>query len=415
MEWVIVLKNKIKMQRILSIIFILFSLCLTVFIAIFFNIGINRSFDKYLVSKNQQLVRLAQDSSEVIITHNQGQNPNPPNRNMQLNSIETDLKRSINNYIIIIGFLSFGLSILVAFLVTKRVTKPLSKIEEATRKIEDGDYNLKIKENTSIEEISNLITALESMAKKINDNLEHDKRISQDVQHELRTPLTNLKAQVEAMLDGVWDIDESNLNLCLSEINRLNNIVNQLYQLGMIENEDIIDFSNVNLKELVDFIIFENSLSLEEKNMEVKNNIKSNSIIISDEVLIKSAIFNLITNSIKYSGEKSTIQVNLSERNKNSEITTENEKLLDRIEINKDYYIIEIIDNGIGIPKDKINQIFERFYRVDKSRSRKQGGAGLGLSIVSAIANKLGGFIFVESEENVVTKFSLYIEKMVIK
>lgn len=393
------MKNKIKIQHILAIIFIIFSLCLTLFSAIFLNIGINNSFDKYLVSKNQQIVRLSQDASlENKNTPKQGQNYNPTNRNIQLNSIETDLKQSIYNYIIIIGIVSFGISILVAYLLSKRVTKPLSRIEEATKKIEEGNYNLRIANNTNIEEISNLIIALESMAKKISDNIEHDKRISQDIQHELRTPLTNIKAQIEAMLDGVWEIDENNLQLCFSEINRLNSIVDQLYQLGMIEDVDSISYSYVHIKELVDTIVIENSLSLTKKEMLVVNNIDPEIIIYSDERLLKSAIYNLVTNSIRYSGNKSTVQVNLTET----------------IKDNINYYIIDVIDNGIGIPKEKLDQLFERFYRVDKSRSRKHGGAGLGLSIVNAIAKKLGGYVLVESEENIQTKFSIYIEKMVI-
>jgi len=395
MGWDIVLKNKITIQRILSVILISFSLAITVIIAIFLNIGINSSFDKYLVSKNQQIIKSEQENLTNSNYQKQGQFSNTPNRNMQLNSVEIDLKKSINNYIIIIGISSFIVSILAAYLLSKRLTKPLLKIEDATNKIKNGNYNLQIDNDTKIKEIFNLVLALDSMAKKISDNIEHDKRITQDIQHELRTPLTNLKAQVEAMLDGIWEIDEKNLQLCLSEINRLNSIVQQLYQLGMIEDGDSISFSEIRLKEFVDSIIRENIFSLEEKEMEVINNINPNIAIYSDENLLKSAVFNLITNSIRYSGNKSIIQINLDQTNKN----------------NKDYYIIDVIDNGVGIPEDKLNQIFDRFYRVDKSRSRQNGGAGLGLSIVSAVANKLGGFVLVESKEKVMTKFSIYIEK----
>ncbi len=389
------MKNKITIQRILSVILISFSLSITVISAIFLNIGINSSFDKYLVSKNQQITKTQQENLTISNYQKQGQFSNIPNRNMQLNSVEIDLKKSINNYIIMIGISSFIVSILAAYFLSKRLTRPLLKIEDATNKIKEGNYDLQIENDTKIKEIFNLVLALDSMAKKISDNIEHDKRITQDIQHELRTPLTNLKAQVEAMLDGVWEIDEKNLQLCLSEINRLNSIVQQLYQLGMIEDVDLLSFSEINLKTFVDNIIRENLFSLEEKEMKVINDIDKGFIIISDEHLLKSAIFNLITNSIRYSGYKSIININLQDIKKD----------------NKEYYVINVIDNGIGIPRDKLNQIFDRFYRVDKSRSRQNGGAGLGLSIVSAVANKLGGFVLVESEEKVMTKFSIYIEK----
>lgn len=398
----------IKIKNQLVVFFVFFSMLLTLIIALFFNFALNNSFDKYLKTKNQQIIRMQDTDNKVGIKQ---QGINTSNRFYQLNSVETDLKQSINNYIILIGILSFIISILVAYIFSKRFTKPILRITEATNKIKKGKYDIKIEDKTRIEELSTLIKALEKMANKINENIEHDKRLSQDVQHELRTPLTNIKAQIEAMIDGVWQINELNLKLCLDEINRMNSILNQLYQLGMIEIDSQLILININMKDLVSNIVKENSIALNKKNMSVDINIQNDFVILSDENLIKSAITNLITNAIRYSGDNSKIEINIRDFDISSNEYKNMKFIKDNIDIKSNYYLIEVFDNGIGIAEDKINKIIDRFYRVDKSRSRNLGGAGLGLSIVNAVAQKLDGFLYVESEENVYSKFTIFIKK----
>ena len=155
------------------------------------------------------------------------------------------------------------------------------------------------------------------MANRINENIEHDKRLSQDVQHELRTPITNLKLQIEAMLDDVWDLDKDNLNLCLNEIERLNKIVDQLHQLGMIENDDTITVVDFNLKNLIDTLAKEHHLMLEKNKMILINNITPDVEINNDENIIKSAINNLISNAIRYSGENTKVTIDYNRFNAN--------------------------------------------------------------------------------------------------
>lgn len=413
MGWGIVLKKKIKIKNQLLLLFTLFSLVLTFTIGLLLNIALNNSFDKYLITKNQQLIRIQKEEiNDNSLQFKQGGNTS--NRILQLNSVEEELKKSINNYILLIGLISFFISILISFFIAKRFSKPISKLISSTKKIEKGNYNIAIDEKSKIEEISLLIESIETMARKIDENVEHDKRLSQDVQHELRTPLTNLKLQIEAMIDGVWQLNQANLELCLSEINRLNNILNQLYQLGMIENDEEINYSQIQLKDFCDLIIRENSLISNKKNMEIINEINTNVSIISDNNLLKSAISNILTNAIRYSGENSKVHIEFELFN--SDISFfKNKKLVENYyDEKKEYIVIKVIDNGIGIAQEKIEKLFERFYRVDKSRSRDLGGSGLGLSIVNAIVHKLNGFIYVESIENVETVFSIFLKRISI-
>ncbi len=412
------MKYRISIRTHLTLIFGVFSLLLTTIIAIALNISVDSNFEKYSVTKNQQQMNLListldGENKTVGSDSSKGfKNTNNSNRIYQLNSIEQELKDSINRSIFIIGFFSLLVSLLLGFIISRKLAKPIKDLTEITQKIENGNYLVQLNNKSNIYEVNQLGLSLENMGKKINDSFEHDKRVSQDIQHEIRTPLTNIKAQIEAMLDGVWQINEENLSLCLSEIERLNNIINQLYKLGNIENNlEKLVYSEFNLRNLINYIIKEYDLALHEKFMVIVNEIDENIKLISDEILLKSAISNLISNSIRYSGEKTRIKISYNRFVKNDEKSFFYNFIKDKGNINNSYSIISVEDNGVGIPKENLNLIFERFYRVDKSRSRKIGGAGIGLSIVNAISNALKGFVIVESEEHIKTIFYIFLEE----
>jgi signal transduction histidine kinase len=424
MEWGIVLKNKISIRRHLTLIFGVFSLLITLIVAITFNFAVANSFDKYATAKNQQQPKLIQMPDKEESNYNEFLSVipktmtnekvvglgNTSSRMYQLNSIEQELKDSINRSIIISGAISFFISILVGYFISRKLSKPLKALIGVTKQIEKGNYSIKVDKTSKIEEIYLLGISLEKMAQKIDENIEHDKRVSQDVQHEIRTPLTNIKVQIEAMIDGIWQLNTENITLCLNEVNRLSAIANQLYQLGNIENtSDSIVYSTFLLPTMVDSIKKEFEISLKAKNMEVINTIDCDISITSDENLLRSAIYNLISNSVRYSGESSTIKVNYKKYISNDINSNYFSTIQKKADILKNYNLISIEDNGVGIADDKLQVIFERFYRIDKSRARKLGGSGLGLSIVNAIVLKLGGFVDVKSIETVKTTFTIFL------
>jgi len=411
------LKYRISIRTHLTLIFGIFSLLLTTIIAIALNISVDSNFEKYSVTKNQQQMNLVistldGDNKTVGSDSSKGfKNSNNSNRIYQLNSMEQELKDSINRSILIIGFFSLIVSLFLGFIISRKLAKPIKALTDITQKIENGNYLIQLKNESNIYEVNQLGLSLENMGKKINDSFEHDKRVSQDIQHEIRTPLTNIKAQIEAMLDGVWEINEENLSLCLSEIERLNSIINQLYKLGNIENNlEKLVYSEFNLRNLINYIIKEYDLALNEKSMTIVNEVDENVQLISDDALLKSAVSNLISNSIRYSGENTRIKISYNRFVKNDEKSFFYNFIKEKGNINTFYSIISVEDNGVGISKENLNLIFERFFRVDKSRSRKIGGAGIGLSIVNAIANALKGFVVVDSEEHIKTIFYIFIE-----
>jgi signal transduction histidine kinase len=412
MVWDIVLKFKLTIKRHLTLIFGAFSLLITVIVALVFNLSVDSNFEKYANNKRQELGR----ENQVV----EIQNPNVRNsifgngqsKNYQLTTVELELRNSLITSILIIGAISFFISLIIGHFISLRLSKPLKSLTKMTEEIEKGSYQIKIEHDTNIEEISLLSNSLVKMANQISESIEKDKRLSQDVQHEIRTPLTNLKAQLEAMIDGVLDLDLETIRLCLVEVERLTKIVQQLHQLGTIENEsDIIEKEDLYLYDIVNSIIKEFSLNIEKNNMETLNLIEKDFIINSNEELLYSSLYNLISNAIKYSGTKSQIKIYLDKFKKEDSSSKYYKQISNMGDVLKDYYIVSIEDNGVGIAQEDINHIFERFYRIDKSRSRKIGGSGLGLSIVYAAVSKLGGFITVESSKNINTIFSIFLEK----
>lgn len=217
-----------------------------------------------------------------------------------------------------------------------------------------------------------------------------------NVSHELRTPLTSMKGYLETLIDEAYDSEfERNkfLNVIDKNTNRLISLVSDLLILSELEgkghiiaDDDKNEFEMIDIKEA----IFHSVVSLEskfiKKNINEKLDIENNlPFIRGDKFLIEQMLTNLIDNAVKYTPENGYVAVKAFSLN--------------------DRMIIEVEDSGIGIPKKHQDRIFERFYRVDKDRSRKLGGTGLGLSIVKHTVLQHSGTIKIESEEQKGTKF----------
>jgi len=210
-----------------------------------------------------------------------------------------------------------------------------------------------------------------------------------NVSHELRTPLTSIKGFVETLLEGALEDKENSrqfLRIIQSHSERLNNLINDLLDLSQVESNQIeLKISAVCLKELVDKAVTGFKSQIKKKGLSVQNEIQPDVVISADRDRIEQVITNLIDNAIKFNKDNGSIKIVC-------------EKITDKIKIT-------VEDSGQGIPEKDLARIFERFYRVDKARSRELGGTGLGLSIVKHIVELHGGSIGVESTEGLGTKF----------
>ncbi len=216
-----------------------------------------------------------------------------------------------------------------------------------------------------------------------------------NVSHELRTPLTSVKSYSEALLDGAWQDEEiapQFLQVIQSESNRMMRMVTNLLDLSKMDSDQIIlNIEFIDLKRVVDHII--ERLEFTQKNIgtkyHIQKNFTANEVFVEiDQDRMTQVIDNLLNNAIKYSPDGGTISIT--------------------IEDSHDKVILSISDKGLGISKADAEHLFERFYRVDKARSREQGGSGLGLAISKEVVEMHGGRIWVDSVEQQGSTF--YIE-----
>ena len=215
------------------------------------------------------------------------------------------------------------------------------------------------------------IRQLESMRKDFVAN----------VSHELKTPLTSIKGFIETLLDGALE-EKTNVKKFLTIINqeteRLNNLIGDLLNISKLESgQTDLNKKLVNIDQLLAEIIITIEARLKEKNLDLKKDIQA-TIIPADGDLLREVFINLLDNAIKYSPAGGTILVGTHQSNGRFECFIE--------------------DTGIGIPEESLPRLFERFYRVDKGRSRDMGGTGLGLSIVKHIIERHGGKVAVQSQ-----------------
>jgi two-component system phosphate regulon sensor histidine kinase PhoR len=207
--------------------------------------------------------------------------------------------------------------------------------------------------------------------------------------HELKTPLTSIQGFVETLLEGALDDKENNRNflkIIQDHANRLNNLIEDLLSLSHLESREItLDKRGLNLREQFEKVISGFESRLKKMNICVKNDLTAGISINADAQRIEQVITNLIDNAIKFNKENGFIRIYAREAN--------------------GLITIFVEDSGIGIPARDIPRIFERFYRVDKARSRELGGTGLGLSIVKHIIELHNGSAGVESNEGLGSKF----------
>jgi signal transduction histidine kinase len=229
----------------------------------------------------------------------------------------------------------------------------------------------------------------------LSDALEHKeqlrKQLTQDVAHELRTPLTSVQGTMEAMLDGIWAMDKERLTSCYDEIMRIKRLIGSIEDLSKVENENaLLHKENFDLSNLLIRLLNNFESELTEKDISVDYD-RQSVYLYADQDKMSQVFNNLISNAIKYSNKGGKIQIHISDSHKKVEI--------------------RVKDTGKGISQENIPHIFERFYRVDKSRNRNTGGIGIGLTITKTIIEAHEGTIDVESKLGEGTEFIIVLQR----
>lgn len=301
----------------------------------------------------------------------------------------------LGNQFILSGIVAIVLTILTIFILTRLITLPLVRMKEATEKMSQGQLDVTLGYERNDE-----LGQLESSIRKLAQDLEKLKQERNDflasIAHELRTPLTYVKGYAEiANREGISDEDRKHYLLILKEeAGHLATLVGNLFDLAkMDQNQFSIKKQKVRLCGLIQQIVEKTNPLLAEKGIQLNIHCDTDMTTMVDPERFQQVILNLMDNSIKYSGSSSTITISAKEMKKWIQVTVE--------------------DEGEGIPKNHLPYIFDRLYRVDKSRSRKLGGTGLGLSIVKEIIEEHQGTIEVESTVGKGTKMIIQLKKAV--
>ena len=302
----------------------------------------------------------------------------------------------------IMGGVMFLLLLFISIMLSKSITKPLIKLAEGAKDIEEGKYDICLEETKG--EVGSLATSFNRMSRKISEreqelenNLNNREQFIGNIAHEMNTPLTAIQGYAQ-MLQRTNISEETrlkSLETIQRETKRIRDMHLKLRTLSLLKSDEI-EKKNVDLCAVYESVTEDIHWLLEEKDIElVLKKEKDSCVVKGDATLIFMVISNLLRNAINYSDSRTTIWV---------EIGREIREEKDGIEASQSIYYISVQDQGIGIPDDKLLRIFEPFYRIDKSRSRKTGGSGLGLSICKEIMDVLKGRILIESMVGVGTK-----------
>lgn len=282
----------------------------------------------------------------------------------------------------------FAFSLLVLGVFTFTVYRPLLKITAAARQYAEGNFSYAL-ELAGEDEIGQLAATLNYMAHELKETDEYQKKFVANISHDFRSPLTSIKGYVEAILDGTIppELQEKYLNIVLMETERLNKLTSGLLTLNSFDTKknrlDITEFDiNAIIKDTV--ASFEGRCRDRHISVELLFDARQQ-FVEADMGKIQQVLYNLLDNAIKFSPDDSHITI---------ETTLRHEKVF-----------ISVKDQGVGIPRDSMKKIWERFYKTDSSRGKDKKGTGLGLSIVKEIITSHGEHINAISTEGVGTEF----------
>jgi heavy metal sensor kinase len=287
---------------------------------------------------------------------------------------------------------AFPVTILMAigggYLLMRRALKPVAEITSRAEGITSRNLGERLPVAPSGDELERLSVSLNRMIARLEESFQHTSRFTADASHELRTPLTILRGELEAIalrpnLDQ--EVRET-IGSTLEETDRLTKIVESLLAISRLDaGEARIDCAKFDLAELAATTTEHMRLFAEDRGITLHCDASSSVEVEGDRSRIKQLVVNLLDNAIKYTRDGGAVEVKVTGFDKCA--------------------VLEVKDNGLGIPAEALPHVFERFYRVDKARSRQMGGAGLGLSIVKSICTAHNGQVNVESSEGGGSRF----------
>jgi two-component system, OmpR family, sensor histidine kinase BaeS len=284
------------------------------------------------------------------------------------------------------SFITFALflgviSALIAFPLSTRMVRPIRELVDGTRRLANGDYNSRIPV-TGSDELTQLSADFNSLADTLDQNRQARQQWIADISHELRTPLSILQGELESLQDGIRPMNPDTINSLHHEVVHLNALVNDLHELSMSDQGALIyEKEKINLNEVFERSRDMNRQMLDKHQIKLTLGIHSRSAndlitVIGDENRLIQLFDNLFQNSCRYTDDGGELAISISQKRKS--------------------VTIEWYDSKPGVTDEDLHHLFDRLYRVDSSRNRKQGGSGLGLAICKNIVEAHEGTILAE-------------------
>lgn len=298
--------------------------------------------------------------------------------------------KEIRRMLIWSGIGAFFLALGFIYILSKKLSDPLIQMEKATRKISRGNLKTRVS-FSSKDEIGSLGKAINDLAFDLQRYRESRSEFFSNISHELRTPMTSLEGYTKVLKEKLYQTEEERelyLDIIHKETIRLTRMIGDLFELSKMEEGKIgFHFEWIDLSEVMDSAINKTKWQAKKKGLEIHDQIQGElPFVYCDGHRTMQIFINLLENAIRYT-EQGTITVKIYRKNESVKISVE--------------------DTGIGIPEGELPYIFERFYRVEKSRAREFGGTGLGLAIVKNLVELQGGTIHVFSELEKGTRFEI--------
>ena len=326
-----------------------------------------------------------------------------------INSIQESVKIS-NNFLYLMAGFAILISAVIVSYVSRKFTDPILELNSIAKKMSNLDFSHKYRITDADDEINNLGKSINLMSDKLegtikqlratNNELERDieekskldemrKSFISDVSHELKTPIALIQGYSEGLLENVNTDDESRkfyAEVILDETNKMDKLVKELLELMKLEyGKREFNDTTFNIVELEKEVIRKSQMMIDEKQVEIKLETPDEINVVADDFYIEQVVTNYFTNAIKH----------VEEVNGKKQIRIENV-----VDVERNKVRVKVFNTGEQIPEEHINRIWNRFYKVDKSRNRKDGGTGIGLAFVKAIMSNYGNSYGVVNKED---------------
>lgn len=305
---------------------------------------------------------------------------------------EGEFFSQFSKYLIAASLFMIAVAILLSFVFSKRLTKGLDEVSKATKELKAHNFDTTIPMDHHVKEIDELAEGVNELALSLQKGEALRKQFTSDLAHELRTPLAILQSQIESFQDGVFEPTRERLDQCHLELMRLVRLVDEMEKLHVVENPHLsLNIQPLQVREQMNSLHMSFQSIFSEKGIEFLTRVEDDVAFYADPDRFVQMMTNILNNALKYTEKGGRVQFT-------------GEDLGEEV-------CFTVQDSGKGMTQEELDHIFERFYRGEKSRNRKTGGLGIGLSIVKALVDAHKGRIDMASKKNQGTTVKIYLQK----